>query len=244
MERRLHVGLSCGVRDEHQAGVVAEPFLLGSADRHIVLREHAGDGVEHAGPVDDLEGDVVLGARLVDRTDAASVERPDRRMRSLAQVARGVDEVAEHRARRRPAARAPAVEHERRRRRRPRRTPRCSCLGRWPADGDAGTIAGCTRTATAPSSNRSAMAEQLHDVAEARRATSMSSAVMLADALVVDVAGDHATPNAIDAMIAAFAPASNPSTSAVGHARRTRGSAPRRARRRSTAPASVIRVRM
>ena len=113
MQRRLHVCLARGVRDEHEARIVAEAFLLRRADRDVVRREHAGDRVEHAGAVGDLERDVVLGARLVDRQHAGALEHPDRRVRAFAQVARRVDDVAEHRARSRAPARAASVEHER-----------------------------------------------------------------------------------------------------------------------------------
>ena len=122
------------------------PSCSGRADADAVLGEHARDGVQHAGPVDDLEREVVLGRRLVDGADRRLGERAERAVGALAQVDGGVDDVAEHGAGRRQPAGAAAVEHELSRRRRPRRTRRCSCRARWPAGGWPGTIAGCTRT--------------------------------------------------------------------------------------------------
>ena len=111
-QRRLDVGLPRLVGDEHEPGVVAEALLLDAADAHVVLGEHAGDGVQHARPVDHLEREVVLGRGLVDRPDSRLRERAHRAVGALAEVDGGVDEVAEHGAGRRPPAGAPPVEHE------------------------------------------------------------------------------------------------------------------------------------
>src|SRR5262245_47147825 len=110
---RLHRRLLGLVSDEHEAGVFADPLLLGGADAHPVIGEHPGDGVEHARPVDDLQPEQVLGGGLVDRADAGLGEGPEGAVGSLGQVDGGVDDVAEHRARRRQPAGAPPVEHQR-----------------------------------------------------------------------------------------------------------------------------------
>ena len=84
-QRGLDVGLLRQVGDEHEAGVVAEALLLRGADADAVAGEHAGDGVQHAGPVDHLEGEVVLGRRLVDRPDRAPrAKAPSERVGALA----------------------------------------------------------------------------------------------------------------------------------------------------------------
>ena len=107
-----------------------------------------------------------------------------------------------------------------------------------------GTIAGCTRTAISPSTLLGDR-EELDHVAERPPPTAMSSAVIARDALAVDVVGARpSAPNAIVAMIAAFAAASWPSTSAVGS-----GSAyPSRCASASASandePSSAMRVRM
>ena len=75
VDRGAHVGLAREVRDEDQAGVVALPLLLHRLDRHVVVAEHAGDRGEHAGPVGDVERDVELRRRLVDRPDRLARER-------------------------------------------------------------------------------------------------------------------------------------------------------------------------
>ena len=54
-QRGLDVGLLRLVGDEHEAGVVAQALLLRGADADAVAGEDPGDGVEDAGPVDDLE---------------------------------------------------------------------------------------------------------------------------------------------------------------------------------------------
>ena len=100
------------VGDEHEAGVGADALLLGGADADAVVGEHAGDGVQHAGLVGDLEAEEVLGRGLVDRADAGLGERAERAVRALGQVDGGVDHVAEHGAGGRPAAGAAAVEHQ------------------------------------------------------------------------------------------------------------------------------------
>ena len=100
------------VGDEHEAGVGAEALLLGGADAHVVVGEHAGDGVQHAGLVGDLQPEQVLGRRLVDRADAGLGERAERAVGALGQVDGGVDDVAEHGAGRRQPAGAAAVEHQ------------------------------------------------------------------------------------------------------------------------------------
>ena len=149
------------VGDEHEAGVGADALLLGGADADAVGGEHAGDGVQHAGLVGDLEAEQVLGRRLVDRPDAGLGERAERAVGALGQVDGGVDDVAEHGARRRQAAGAAAVEHQ--------------LPDRVALDDDGvealahagqrvvhGTSAGCTRTAISPlASSSSAMASSL-----------------------------------------------------------------------------------
>ena len=60
--RGLHGRLLGLVGDEHQPGVGADALLLGGADADVVAGEHAGDRVQHAGPVGDVEAEQVLGA--------------------------------------------------------------------------------------------------------------------------------------------------------------------------------------
>ena len=113
VHRRLHGRLLGLVGDEDEPGVGADALLLGGADAHAVVGEHAGDGVQHARLVGDLEAEEVLGRRLVDRADARPGERAERAVGALGEVDRGVDDVAEHGARRRQSAGAAPVEHQR-----------------------------------------------------------------------------------------------------------------------------------
>src|SRR5207248_4487168 len=77
-----------------------------------VPAEHTGYGGEHAGPVGDLEVEVVLAGRVVDGPDGHRGQRPHCRARALAEVGGGVDEITQHRTCGRiPTGPAP-VEHE------------------------------------------------------------------------------------------------------------------------------------
>ena len=97
--RRLH-GLLLGlVSDEHQPGIGRCALLLGGADADTMAGEHAGDSVQHAGLVGHLEAEQVLGTRLVDRQNCRTAERPERTVGAVGQVDRGVDDVAQNRAR-------------------------------------------------------------------------------------------------------------------------------------------------
>ena len=70
----LHGLLLRLVGDEDEAGVGCVALLLGGADADVVTGEHAGDRVQHAGLVGDLEAEEVLGAGLVDRQDRRPAE--------------------------------------------------------------------------------------------------------------------------------------------------------------------------
>ena len=112
VERGLHVGLPGLVGDEDEPGVVADALLLERADRHAVALERLGHRPQHAGPVDHVEVDVVARLQLVDGPDGPAGEREQVGVGALAEVDRGVDEVAEHGRAGGVAAGAPAVEHE------------------------------------------------------------------------------------------------------------------------------------
>ena len=77
-----------------------------------MVGEHLPDGREHARLVEHLHVHVVLRAQLVDGTYPGSGQGNGTPRPPGAQVVCRVDQVAEHRARRRHPARAPAVEHE------------------------------------------------------------------------------------------------------------------------------------
>ena len=98
--------------DEHEAGVVAQAVLLHGTDGHSVASEHVGHRGQHAGPVGDLQADVVLGPQVVDRADAGPDEPPDAARTARGEVDGRVDEVAQNGSGGGSAARAPAVEHE------------------------------------------------------------------------------------------------------------------------------------
>ena len=70
--RCLHRGFACFVGDEHQPGLWSVALLLGGTDADVVTGEHAGDRVQHAWLVGDIEAQQVLGRCFV---DGAHVDR-------------------------------------------------------------------------------------------------------------------------------------------------------------------------
>src|SRR6476469_3011161 len=78
VDRGPQVGLPCGVRDEDQARLAADPRLLHRLDRHAVRAELLRDGGEHTGLVGHLELQVELALDLVDRPDGLAGEGADR----------------------------------------------------------------------------------------------------------------------------------------------------------------------
>ena len=102
--RRLHRGLLGLMGDEHEAGLFPQALLLGGTDAHVVTGEHSGHLMQDPGPIEHVEAEEVFGARLVDGEHGALGQRADTAVSSGAQVHRGVDHVAEHRARGRQTA--------------------------------------------------------------------------------------------------------------------------------------------
>src|ERR1700677_487106 len=107
-----HVPLPRLVGDEQQAGLAALTVLLQRADRDVVVAEHLGHRGQDAGAVGDIQADVALrpqfrlgqqARRLAVRGGRRGVGEP---------IAHRVDQVTDHRAGRRAATGALAVEHQ------------------------------------------------------------------------------------------------------------------------------------
>jgi hypothetical protein len=74
--------------------IPVEAFLLPQADRNLVGAEHTGNGVEHAGAVGHVEGEVVRRLEVVDGPDLR-LAQPDRSPGTAGgEVVRGVQKVA------------------------------------------------------------------------------------------------------------------------------------------------------
>ena len=106
------IPLAGHVGEEDQPGLVGQADLLHGPDRDVVVAEDVGHGGQHAGAVGHVHAEVEGRPQVVLRHDRGAGALRRRRGRAGQQVARGVDEVAEHGARGRPAAGAAPVEHE------------------------------------------------------------------------------------------------------------------------------------
>ena len=106
------VTLAGHVGEEDQPGLLGQPDLLHGPDGDVVVAEDLGHGGQDAGPVGHVHAQVEGRAHVVLRTHRRARALRRRRGRAGEQVARGVDEVAEHGARGRPAPGAAPVEHE------------------------------------------------------------------------------------------------------------------------------------
>ena len=112
VDGRQEIALAGHVGEEDQTGLVAQPDLLHGPDRHLVVAEHLGHGGENPEPLGhvhaEIEGRAQLG--LGSHRDARPLGR--RRRGAGAEVAGGIDQVAQHGAGGRFAAGPAAVEHE------------------------------------------------------------------------------------------------------------------------------------
>ena len=208
-----------------------------------VLAELRGDLGEHPGLVRDLELQVELALDRVDGSDRLAHQRADRRTpASTHEVLGRVDEVAEHRARGRLTAGTAAVEHEL-----PDglgldedRVERLAHRGERVVQPESSSGGRAPPRPSGPLPRRPAASRCSRGRAPDAMSASVSS---LMPSRYTSPATTRA-PNAIVAMIAAFAAASNPSTSAVG----SRSAYPRLCASASAsvndAPDSDIRVRM
>jgi hypothetical protein len=101
------------VRDDHELCLVAPARLAYLLDGDAVPGVRVGDRREHAGTVVHVQGYVVPGKRIAHRENwQLSVGRKVRPAGPGDPVADDRDDVAEHGAGRRGAARARAVEHQ------------------------------------------------------------------------------------------------------------------------------------
>ena len=106
------VPLAGHVGEEDQPGLLGQADLLHGPDGDVVVAEDLGHGGQHAGPVGHVHAEVEGRVHVVLREHGRARALRRRRRRAGQQVARGVDEVAEHGARRRSAPGAAPVEHE------------------------------------------------------------------------------------------------------------------------------------
>ena len=112
VDRGQQVALAGHVGQEDEACLLGQAHLLHGPDGDVVVAEDLGHGRQHAGAVGHVQAQVEGRAQVVLRAHLGAGALGCRRRRAGQQVARRVDEVAEHGARRGAAAGAAAVEHE------------------------------------------------------------------------------------------------------------------------------------
>ena len=106
------VALPGDVGEEDQAGLLGQADLLHGAYGDVVVPEDLGHRGQHAGPVGHVHAQVERGAHVVLRAHRRARALRRRRRRTGEEVARGVDQIAQHGAGGRAAPGTAAVEHE------------------------------------------------------------------------------------------------------------------------------------
>ena len=106
------ISLAGHVGQEDQPRLFGQADLLHGPDGNVVVPEDLGHSGQHTGPVGHVHAEVERGAHVVLRADGRARALGRRRGCTGEEVARRVDQVAQHGAGGRAAAGAAAVEHE------------------------------------------------------------------------------------------------------------------------------------